>query len=327
MKFTPFQNFKDKYLSRSHGRLSGFILSAYGKLPIYKDYILWECNVGGAAEFKRWLDESFGLAWEEFEGKGTTLRGPARAMLLLPGGRHAVALAIRPSTDEGGLRKFPFCVFAVYPRGEIVGRGVRGAIESLLPVWRSLEMQCQAMHECTTIEGLYSFLQRETPMMEEDAAPTEGEPDLAAWLAALDTTHGAGCRAASEQAVRSTIAAYRTFPEQGESLAVRLPLASSLDVAPQTELWAEAFQSNLKKIPTFPSFILEMEEDGAPPRAVELIWRDLKREDARLFGQQIESYEFIENILPAAPIENADTAASSPPPADTAAWLASLGQG
>jgi hypothetical protein len=148
MKFV--QSFKDRFLARGGGRIERFVLSAYGKLPIYKDYIMWECHAGGAAEMKRWLDESFGLTWEEFGGKGVLPAGPARALLLLPGGKWAVAAALRPSTDEGGLRKFPMTMFAVFGRGEIIGRGVRGAIEALTPIWEALEGSTAAWPKSTT---------------------------------------------------------------------------------------------------------------------------------------------------------------------------------
>ncbi len=327
MKFGPFQNFKDKFLSRGKGRIEAYTLCAYGKLPIYKDYILWECNAGGSAEFKRWLDDAFGMSWEEFEGKGVTLRGPARAMLLLPGGKHAAAMSIWPSTDEGGLRKFPFCVFSIFSRGDIVGRGVRGAIESLQPVWRSLECQYKAMKECRSIDELYSYLQRATPLLDDEVAPSDSELDLATWFADLDATHGNGCRAAAERTARSTISAYRSFPEQGESLAVRVPLATGQDVAAQAELWAEVFQSNIKKMAAFPSLIIEMEDGGGQPKALGLVWRELKKEDARLFGEQIESYEFIENLVESGVPRTVDGAAADPVPADGAAWVAGLGQG
>ncbi|MCL5270620.1 MAG: TagF domain-containing protein [bacterium] len=328
MKFV--QSFKDRFLSRGGGRIESFVLSAYGKLPIYKDYIMWECHAGAAAEMKRWLDEAFGMTWEEFGGKGIVPAGPARALLLLPGGKWAVAAALRPSTDEGGLRKFPFTLFACFGRGELVGRGVRGAVEALTPVWESLEDQQRRLAAIDNIEDLYSYLQRTAPAPadpcpEADGAAGEGTLDVAAWMQAIGPDNPAGLRRWFEEKIRETLAAYRGFPEQGESLAARLPLAPGLSAALQADLWAQAFQGNLKKCPAFPSLVIERPEaEGAAP-AVSLVWRELKREDAWLFSGRTGEYEFVENLCPPAP-PDLPAGDDGDAPADPVQWLESLGQ-
>jgi hypothetical protein len=167
-------------------------------------------------------------------------------------------------------------------------------------------------------------------------------------MAAIDPADPAGLRRRLEEMIRETLAAYREFPEQGESLAVRLPLAADLGAAIQADLWAQAFQGNLKKCPAFPSIILELAADGPEPTApvpagrgagtpvaVSLVWRELKREDAWLFSGRTGEYEFIENLCstPAAPAPAAGAgAAAAAAPADEAAidpvkWLESLGEG
>jgi len=59
MVFGAFSHWRDKHLAHAGGPMEGFALSVYGKLPIYKDYIIWECHQDGAADFKRWLDDAF----------------------------------------------------------------------------------------------------------------------------------------------------------------------------------------------------------------------------------------------------------------------------
>ena len=152
MKFGPLENLKNKLLSRGGGKIDTYVLSAYGKLPIYKDYIMWDCHLPGAAEFKRWLDESFGLTWEEFGGKNVRPDGPSRVLFLLPSAKAAIVGVVWPSADEGNMRKFPFALYTSLRQNEMVGRGVRGAIETARPIWRSLVEQYDAARKCTDID-------------------------------------------------------------------------------------------------------------------------------------------------------------------------------
>ncbi len=296
-----FQSLKDRFFSRHDGAIEDFVLAAYGKLPIYKDYIIWECYHGGAAEFKQWMDETFGLQWEEFDGKNARLAGPCRAMLLMPGGRNVVAVSMWPSADEGNMRKFPFALFACFNRGEIVGLGLRGALEALDPVWRALEAEYDQVRHCANIEDLYSYFQRSAPQAEPPAEdPAEKELPLADWFEAIYPGQAGTLRKWLDSELQMALDAYRGFPEQGESLAARLPIARDLSFSRQAEFWEQLFKQNLKRCPAIPSVVIDLSgQDG--PAAMNLAWRDLKREDGRLFAMKYEDYEHLENLTPDAP--------------------------
>ena len=293
-----FQTFKDRFLSRGGGNIESFVMAAYGKLPIYKDYIIWECYQGGAAEFKQWLDDAFGLTWEDLGDKSARLRGPCRALILLPGKRHAVAAAMWPSADEGNMRKFPFALFACFGRSGIVNRGLRGALEALDPVWQALEAEYDQVRQCGHIEDLYTYLQQSNPQVEPAGEPPgEDELSLAEWFEDIYPDRAPAFRKWIDSELQMAIDAYRSFEEQGESLAVRLPLARSLGTARQVEFWEQVFKQNLKRCPAMPSLVIER-TDGEGPDALSLVWRELKREDSRLFADKIHNYEFIETLMP-----------------------------
>jgi type VI secretion system ImpM family protein len=96
-------------------RTARFPLQAYGKLPIYKDFISIGLTDAGAREFRQWLDRGFSYRWAENEEYRDT-EIPAHGFLLrLPESRSCVAGALWGSSDEGGLRKFPFAVFLSFP--------------------------------------------------------------------------------------------------------------------------------------------------------------------------------------------------------------------
>jgi type VI secretion system ImpM family protein len=99
-------------------RTARFPLQAYGKLPIYKDFISIGLTDAGAREFRQWLDRGFSYRWAENEEYRDT-EIPAHGYLLrLPESKSCVAGAVWGSSDEGGLRKFPFAVFLSFPAAQ-----------------------------------------------------------------------------------------------------------------------------------------------------------------------------------------------------------------
>lgn len=324
MKFM--RDLKDRFLSRGDGPLPGFVLSAYGKLPIYKDYIQWECRMGGAAQFRQWLDEAFGIRWPEFEDKNAPVRAPMRGLLLLPNGRHAVVASIWPSSDEGGLRRFPFALFGAFGRGSVVGRGVHGALAAAEPLWRCFDREFEALGACGDISAVYSYLQKSGSEVCEglDLNGAAQVLDVSQWFESLDPEDPVGYRLQVERNLRQMLAAYRGYPEQGESLAVRLPLCSRYSLGLQVEAWARAISENLEKCPVFPSMVIEPPAVQRPGGSVCLVWREIKPEDARLFAPDPGAYDFIEDPVPSASAQPDRAAETVEAVEDLEQWLARL---
>jgi type VI secretion system ImpM family protein len=99
-------------------RTARFPLQAYGKLPIYKDFISIGLTDPGAREFRQWLDRGFSYRWAENEQYRDTEIPPHGFLLRLPESRSCVAGVLWGSSDEGGLRRFPFTVFVSFPAAQ-----------------------------------------------------------------------------------------------------------------------------------------------------------------------------------------------------------------
>ena len=326
MKFSGFRDFKNKLFAKSVAKIERFRLSVYGKLPIYKDYILWECHRPGAEEFKLWLDQAFGLPWDEFGGKNARPRCKFRVIWAPAGSKHVIAASMWPSADEGNLRKFPFTLFGVFGRSETIGNGVGGAVGVFCPVWKSMEELYPAMKAQSDVQTLYTYLQVTDPEIKDEPAAEEENLNVREWFEAMAPLGDRGYGARMQYLLRETIEGYNSFDEGGAALAVRLPLAArGPSVALQAETWAQAFQKNVKKCPAFPTVLIELNDDDRPTNVV-LIWRELMREDGRLFAEKSEAFEYLEDIAAKAG-GTTSYGESEELPADPDAWIESLGKG
>src|SRR5450755_3035283 len=91
-------------------------VSAYGKLPIYKDFISSGMTDAPAREFWGWLDKGFSHRWSTDEACQNVDVPPHSFLLRMPDCKGYVAGSLWGSSDEGGLRKFPFALFFSFPK-------------------------------------------------------------------------------------------------------------------------------------------------------------------------------------------------------------------
>jgi hypothetical protein len=91
-------------------------VNAYGKLPIYKDFISCGMTDAPAREFRVWIDKGFSHRWSNDEACVGSEIPPMSFLLRLPESRGYAAGSMWGSSDEGGLRKFPFALFLSFPR-------------------------------------------------------------------------------------------------------------------------------------------------------------------------------------------------------------------
>src|SRR5215470_3109326 len=99
-------------------RTARYPLQAYGKLPIYKDFISVGLTDPAAREFRQWIDRGYSYRWAENEAYRETIIPSHGFLLRLPDSRACVAGVLWGSSDEGGLRTFPFAVFLSFPTGQ-----------------------------------------------------------------------------------------------------------------------------------------------------------------------------------------------------------------
>lgn len=90
-------------------------VSAYGKLPFYKDFLRHGLAGQEAQAFKKWLDHGISKLWASQEAYRDHEIGAFALLLSFPGTGQQVLAYLWGSHDHGALRRFPFTVFVSLP--------------------------------------------------------------------------------------------------------------------------------------------------------------------------------------------------------------------
>lgn len=212
-------------------------LQLYGKLPIAKDYLRVGCGSDAGRGLRQWLDRGFS---GEVGDAAPVLPYALRFLWSDPGG-EVLQGTLRPSSDAGGLRVFPFALFverrrkAIKQERALTGAGDEGW-------WRALE-RCQAELSVNAEGGALLAaargckVQRSEPGEKQEAA--SGGVDLEAWIAALWPHEG---RAGFDRALQGIEAALRGATRDERIAPLRLPLAWGSPMGPQVDAWTRALQ-------------------------------------------------------------------------------------
>jgi type VI secretion system ImpM family protein len=284
-------------------------LFAFGKLPVYKDFISAGLTDDVSREFRDWLSNGFSRHWSSRDDCRST-EIPLHAFLFrLPESRKMAVGALWGSTDQGGLRKFPFALFTILPAGKPVA-SVLTALD-YLPVFESRAREIRRKYDAGgSLAAVYQELRGariEIPVRTEEQIRArlaealahsrvgplaralfgnDATPQWAALLSGLD----AGAR-------RPTVGA----------AAFRLPLAEETAPLDQLKLWTVRLT---KASPTGagPTGVL-YRTGGAAPCGV-IFFRDARAEDILLFHPAAIPTDFVEEIPP--PARTAAEAAIKP---------------
>lgn len=221
------------------GKSFRFPLHAYGKLPIYKDFIATGLTEPGPREFRAWLDRGFSHRWSVDEDYRSTTIPRHNFLLRLPESKTCVAGSMWGSSDEGGLRKFPFALFVSFAPGhpaaeplaaleylptlEARGREIRdgsgaaGSLASFYAKYRGAEVDC-------------SVKPRERLLLEaKEELGAFGLPDLAESVMGSETRDlWPGFMTEVERAASGL--------ERGAGV-LRLPIGAGISPARQLKLW------------------------------------------------------------------------------------------
>lgn len=277
-------------------------LHLYGKLPIYKDFISSGLTEDGAKEFRDWLGNGFSRRWSAVEAYRETEIPLHTFLLALPGGRRSVAGALWGSHDEGGLRPFPFTLFSVLPQG-------RSPAEPLVALsFLEVFEERAAYIRRTFVAGrtLASFYEGfrgarvEVPVKRparilEEVEKEAKEVTLGDFAASL---LGEGARGAWPRLLERLKAACSVSPGTGAG-AVRIPLGNLIPASVQVQLWLAWLEGEGVLRSRAPSGALVC-RSGGRSRAV-VFFRDLRPEDVLLLHPEAADYEFVEEVVPAAP--------------------------
>lgn len=112
----------------------------YGKLRFEREYLAQNVSLPSSRGFKQWLHDGRMGAGEAGEGRPQAIQESRslRFVFGLAGSADVLIGVVRPSADLGGLREFPFSVFAHVPR-KACGRRFELMPMAVAPVWDALD--------------------------------------------------------------------------------------------------------------------------------------------------------------------------------------------
>jgi len=116
-------------------------VGCFGKLPFWTGYLEENISYPTSRAFKRWIHEgrsAASLEREDIEKAEPDETMHRRFLFGSPGSMELLAGVIRPSSDEGGRRHFPFSVFTHFPR-RFYGKGYPLLPLGLESVWDALD--------------------------------------------------------------------------------------------------------------------------------------------------------------------------------------------
>ena len=210
-------------------------VNAYGKLPIYKDFISSGLTEPAAREFRAWLDKGFSHRWATDEGCRDAEIPPCNFLMRLPDSRGCAAGSLWGSSDEGGLRKFPFALFLSFP-------AAHGAADPIAAVEYLGDLERRASElrflfgpgaSLSSFYQAYRGAELDIPIRSREQVSREFRSELAGFSIGDFAESVLGSRAAGAwpQLLAATTAAAESAG------ALRLPLGGRLPRAREVEFW------------------------------------------------------------------------------------------
>ncbi len=205
-------------------------LSAYGKLPIARDFL--SLRTGGLAG--QVIISLLEDGAQSFVSQPST---EASTLLYLTLANGSVALAsVRPSADEGGLRAWPFAFYTNLPVDLAASLGPRPftAITPLIAAMDQAHSQTTELIDAADFER--QFGNRHLPLINSSGTTTTAATiPLGAWARTLfDDNEDFALACWRLRLAQRALAAGRTIA------GIRLPLAPKFDWAPQADTWLSA---------------------------------------------------------------------------------------
>ncbi|MEM8712763.1 MAG: TagF domain-containing protein, partial [Planctomycetota bacterium] len=128
-------------------------LTVYGKLPLSKEFLRLRCGGGAQRALYQWINEGHDASVARGNGRPLETDVRWRLVSFADGFSELNVGVIRGSTDHGGLRKFPFCVYVAVDR-ELLPPQPGPALIALAPLWDDL---VRMEREISSIEALDAF--------------------------------------------------------------------------------------------------------------------------------------------------------------------------
>jgi type VI secretion system ImpM family protein len=282
--------------------------SAYGKLPLYKDFLRHGLAAQEAQAFRHWLDRGFSRHWDEDETCHSHAIAPHAFSLCFEGLARRLAGCLWGSHDQGELRRFPFALFVSLPAGGGGGDlAVLRALEEVAQAAGDLRRSVDAASDAQTFyqrvrtAPLTLRLERDRELREhlvrETAGTTVrafadslyGEEAPRLWPALLSYLDRR--RAASRSRDRDAA----TPP-----LACRIPLSPLLPRLLQAELWSAVVLGTGARGKE-PLNVMLPWKNADPEGGLLLLERNLRPDDVFAFHPAPPRYDFLEDLRRAVP--------------------------
>ncbi|MGH9369724.1 MAG: type VI secretion system-associated protein TagF [Thermoanaerobaculia bacterium] len=271
-------------------------LHAYGKLPIYKDFISVGLTEPGAREFRAWLDRGFSHRWAADEAYRETEIPRHMFLLRLPESGASVAGCLWGSRDQGGLRRFPFTIFVTLAEGHRAADPL-AATEYLPLLERRSDAVARDFGPGGSLADFYRAFRGtefDLPVKLRERIRREARGDLeqvsiSSFAAALFGEEAPG----RWPALLAGLEAISTEPRGDVARAVRIALSGGLSRARQLQfwlLWLSRSGSHRNRVSG-----LLYASGTAPGRAV-LLFRDLRPEDIFLLHPTRTDYPYAEDL-------------------------------
>ncbi len=297
-------------IAEALGFNQNILICCYGKLPVYKDFIFIGTDAREIYHFKEWIDKGFGTGWNVHcqwnECMPLAVSKPHRILMAFPQQRNVVVASIWDSSDTGGLRRFPFAFFVVLPRGVL--KDSANTINILLPIWEILEEHYLSTKEIKDISEFYKKyrgLGLNIKEMEKNIDISEQleHTSVKSLVNGLFKENGEQCWLNLLQDVSATLSFPHLAKSREPDIALRLPLAGSMDVPMQVEMWMRLVRTNFPRPLPIPTIFFPCQSDEDCPAAFSILWRTPKQGDVQLLSENIQEYQHITDLTGVA-IEN-----------------------
>ena len=302
-------------------------VSAYGKLPIYKDFLRHGLAGQEAQAFKRWLDRGVSRLWAVHESYRDE-EIPSLALLLsFPATGKSVLGYLWGSHDHGGLRRFPFALFVSLPAPTSSNLPLLFALDQVVEQASALRRKLERV---SSLDAYYPLIRTSRFHLEihgekvlkerllERREPTVG--DLA------DVFYGEDDEADRWPALLRHLR--RSGESSGKPFSGRLPSTGALPAAELVSLWSLLLGDSRRQARRPLQLIYS---PGASYAGITLLYRDLQPEDIYAFHPEMPGYEAIDDFRhdvpgarrrapePAPPEEPEDSGAATEDPEEPAA--------
>lgn len=296
------RSFLFEYLKQRIGgtRSVDLPVSAYGKLPIYKDFLRHGLARTESQALKKWLDRGISKHWSNHGACRQHEIAPHSLFLSFPAtGRHILGY-LWGSHDHGALRRFPFILFVPLPASK--ARAPVALLDALGQLARQAAVLRRKLARLSTVDDFYPLIRTTTikltlhpnKMIREQLA-SEREPTVGNLGESLFGED-------SERLWPELLARLRRPADKRQTFAARLPSSSTVTAEKLAAIWC-LLLAHLRKNPRAPLQLLYAAEE---PAGISILHRELQREDIFLLHpeKEISSHSATEDLrwrMPADP--------------------------